>query len=133
MLVTEMIEAGASGFVMKNPGKEELLHVIMQTYMNDGSYCSRTNKKLSDFWGKKNARMKMAQFTMREMEVMELICDGLTHDEIAKKLCVSKKTVDTCSHKILEKINEKKSIGKLKYALRYGLYTLKNDDTATSW
>jgi len=60
----------------------------------------------------------------REIEVLKLICDEYTSQEIADKLFISKRTVDAHRQKIIDKIGAKNTVGLVVYAITNKLYTL---------
>ena len=123
--VQKMIQAGAIGFMMKNSDKEELFTVIESAYKGKPVYCSRTNRRLAEAFAERGRQLKPLDFSTRELEIMELKCDNLSHEDIADKLCMSVKTVDSYSYHMLQKIGEHNAVGLIRYAIRHGLYKVK--------
>lgn len=114
--ITKMIDNGASGYVLKNASKEELLFAI-QTVVRGGTFLSHeaaliTGEKSSD---------NLPVLTRREKEVLELIADGLTTQEIADKLFVSTATVETHRKNLLVKLQAKNVAAMVKIAARMNL------------
>jgi len=120
--IIDMINAGASSFVMKNAPKEELEKAIELTWRGQQYYCNRTNRRMMEHHAKMRAREKMPSFTARELEILGLICKGLSHEEIATKLYLSKTTIHIASHRLLQKTGQQNAIGLYNYAIEHGLY-----------
>jgi len=120
-LVLDMLQAGATSFVMKNAGKEELEKAILQTCRGQEYYCSRTNRRMIEHHSKMRAREKVPTFTSRELDILHLICEGHSHSAIASKLYVSKTTIHIASHRLLQKTGQQNAIGLYNYAMDNGL------------
>ena len=66
-------------------------------------------------------QINIAPLTPREMDVLKLVCEEYSSTEIAKKLLISKHTVDVHRKHILKKTNSRSIVGLMKYALSHGL------------
>lgn len=113
--IRNMLDNGASGYVLKNATKEELLEAIAvvmsgKTYLSD-----EVSTSLSDTMG------KVPPITRREKEVLLLITEGLTNIEIAEKLFVSVPTVNTHRKSLLEKLESKNTAILIGKAIKLGL------------
>jgi DNA-binding NarL/FixJ family response regulator len=113
--IQKMIESGASGYVLKNATRQELMEAIEtvakgRTYLSDEA--SETLKK------KEVAGIVL---TRREKEVLGLIADGLTNGEIAKQLFISVATVDTHRKNLLSKFEVKNTASLVKTAMQLQL------------
>jgi len=99
--ISKMMDNGASGYVLKNATKEELLEAI-ETVMKGRLFLSmdaaQSLRSAADKPG-------MPVITRREKEVLELIAAGCTNAEIAERLFVSVSTIDTHRKNLLEKFN----------------------------
>jgi DNA-binding NarL/FixJ family response regulator len=91
---TQMIEAGVQGFVVKKATKNEL-YTAINTVKSGGNYFSQEILQKLALQSVKNNQFNQEQLTMREMEIIQLICQGKTTNEIAEKLFISVKTVET--------------------------------------
>ena len=98
--ISKMMDNGASGYVLKNAGKDELF-TAMQTVLRGRTYLSHEAAMIADKKPAGNAPV----LTRREKEVLELIAEGLTTQEIADKLFVSSTTVDTHRKNLLTKLD----------------------------
>lgn len=124
-LIVEMLEAGAKGYLIKNAGKEQITEAIRTVYNNDPYYCKTTSHKLTNMIARSRfnpyKKTAKAEFSEREIEIIDLVCKELTNKEIADKLFLSVRTVEGHRLKILEKMNVKNSVGLVVYALKNGI------------
>jgi DNA-binding NarL/FixJ family response regulator len=118
-----MIEAGASGFLLKNSSFQEVEKAIVDVY-NNKSYISI--EILNDILknSPKNSVANQEELTGRETEVLNLICKGLTNNEIADQLKVSKRTIDKHRENLLLKTNSRNTANLVVYAIKNGYLTL---------
>ncbi len=121
----KMIEAGVKGFILKESGKEELEKAIHEV-VNGGNYFSQ--KLLTDIIlnmnkqsGQKQVKKDEVNITRRELEVLKLICAGMTNMEIADKLFISMRTVEGHKTSLINKTGVKNSISLVLYAIKNGL------------
>ena len=114
--IQKMMEHGASGYVLKNATQEELMEAI-QTVAKGKNYFSH-EAALSL---RKNSSGEIPILTRREKEVLELIADGHTNNEIAAKLFISVTTVDTHRKNLLAKFNAKNIASLIKSAMQMQL------------
>lgn len=124
--IRKMIKAGASGYILKSSGKEELLQAIKKI-MNGQHYFSddATQAILQELVNPEVNTTKSSEkvnITDREMEVLELIVDEYTNQEIADELFVSVRTVDAHRRNLLQKTGAKNTAGLVKYAIKNGLF-----------
>jgi two-component system, NarL family, nitrate/nitrite response regulator NarL len=122
IIIKECIEAEADGFLLKNAGREDFFTALHRV-TNDGTYFSQ--EVIPIIYGQMKKENKQAQemqnITAREKEILKLIVQELTSEEIAQKLFISKKTVDNHRAHLLEKTNSKSTIGLVKFALQQDL------------
>ncbi len=118
---TKMINAGAMGFVLKNSGMQDIEAAIKNVIMGDNYFSQEILKRLINGIGKKNRSPKSDELTEREEEVLFHICKGLSNQEIADKLYLSKRTIDKHRENLLSKINAKNTAGLVIYAVKKGI------------
>jgi DNA-binding NarL/FixJ family response regulator len=103
--ISDILKAGALGYVLKNTGKESLLNAIA-TLQSGSSYLSEEVSKtlLSGFMKNHSGEQMIEKLSDREREVLDCIASGLTTHEIADKLFISKNTVETHRKNLLYKL-----------------------------
>ncbi len=114
--IQKMMDNGASGYVLKNATQEELMEAIEtvaagKTFLSDEAAQSL----------RKNNEGEIPVLTRREKEVLELIADGLTNNEIAAKLFISVTTVDTHRKNLLAKFDSRNIASLIKAAMQMQL------------
>jgi len=128
-LVNEAFAIGAKGYVTKNSATIYLEEAI-ELVMNDENYYSPDIRERILRAFSKNKRKKgdnnneqgvLRQLTEREREVLTLIAQEYTSDEIAKKLYIAKSTVDTHRKNLIFKLKVKNAVGLGLFAERHGL------------
>lgn len=100
--ISRMLENGAYGYLLKNASRHEILQAI-ETVMQRKQYLSLEASEMV----KKNQGDDRPVLTRREIEVLQLIAEGLTNAEMAEKLFVSVTTIDTHRKNLLAKFNAK--------------------------
>jgi len=125
--VVGMLKAGVSGYLLKNCAFDELVAAISAVVKNQ-NYMS---PKIADTVMKDYANIlessdtsPAAQLTAREREVLQLIAEGLKTKDIATRIHVSIKTVETHRQQMMRKLNAKSVAELTKIALREGLTSL---------
>lgn len=125
--VSQMLRAGASGYLLKESAFEELARAIQtvtrhETYLSPGIAGVVVKEYVSHLGEARPAGNTC--LTPREREVLQLIAEGHSTKEIAFRLNVSLKTVDTHRQQIMNKLGLRSVAGLTKYALREGLTEL---------
>jgi DNA-binding NarL/FixJ family response regulator len=117
-VVDQMLAAGANGFILKSSDTSEILEAIKQI-ISGNSYISQSVADLLK--GKLSSNSDLPILTRREVEVLKLIADGLTNQEIAEKLFISSWTVDSHRKNLLLKFNAKNTAILVKTAVTSGI------------
>jgi len=122
--IRQMVQAGASGYIMKSAGRDELTKAI-QEVMEGKHYFSdqATHSIMMDLVknkGKSSAPDPI-HITNRELEVLQMIVKEHTNHEIADKLYISPRTVDAHRRNLLQKTGARNTAGLVKYAFQNGL------------
>jgi two-component system response regulator NreC len=123
--VFQALQAGASGYMLKEAADTELitaLHVITSGQF----YLSPTAQSVvvGDYLQKVRTgeeRDSYSSLTEREREILKLVAEGFTNNQIAERLIISPKTVDTHRTHIMDKLNMHSRAELIKYAMRRGL------------
>jgi DNA-binding NarL/FixJ family response regulator len=124
--VIEMLKAGALGYLLKSTGIDELVEAIKVVARGDSYFCKEASTAifLQLDKTKKEHKQKTGDsnpLTEREIEVLKLIAQGFTNKEIAEKLFISVRTVDTHRTNIHQKLNINNTAGLVNYAIKQGL------------
>lgn len=118
----KIIELGASGYILKNTGHDELVKAIHTVYAGNNYFSNEVAaKQIMKKYDTKINALDEAQLTKREIEVLKLISEEYKNHEIAEKLFVSTRTVDTHRRNLLQKLNVKNTAGLVKYAIAKGI------------
>lgn len=119
--LTQMVENGASGYVLKNTGKTELLKAI-DALMNGKQFFSKAAaQKLIYKKEKKKTKaqtIEIPKISRREKEILTLIVDEFTTQEIANKLFISLSTVETHRSNLLAKLKVRNTAGLVREAVK---------------
>jgi len=125
--ITSMLEAGATGYILKNTGKDEMIAAIKTVAAGDSYFSNEVSSKLIQNLNKKSqqngtkGQKSDIPLTKREIEILQLIALEYSNPEIAEKLFISIRTVDTHRRNLLEKLGVKNTAGLVKYAIKNGL------------
>lgn len=124
--VIKMLQEGAAGYVLKTTGKAELAEAIQKVSQGETYFDKQASEKILQFFSKGEPPKEKNQvinpcLTSREIEVLKLIAEEYTNPEIAEKLYLSPRTVDTHRRNLLQKLHAKNTAGLVKYALRHDL------------
>jgi DNA-binding NarL/FixJ family response regulator len=111
--IQKMLDNGASGYVLKNASQVELMDAIQtvamgKTFLSDEAALSIRKSNVSG----------IPVLTRREKEVLELIAEGMTNNEIAQKLFISTTTVDTHRKNLLAKMEAKNTASLIRIAVQ---------------
>ncbi len=124
----EMLRAGASGYVPKRAAPDELVSAVHAASRGEVFlYPSLAGRLVQDYLQRGPAGERDAaedELTPREQEVLTLIAEGYSNNEIADRLVISAKTVDRHRENIMRKLNLHNRVDLVKYALRKGLIGL---------
>lgn len=122
--ISAMIGAGASGYLLKNTGKTEVIAAIKAVAAGK-TYFSRdvTDIVMHNLGRKQDDKSAEAppKISRRELEVLKLIVDECTTQEIAGKLFLSEKTVESHRAALLTKLRARNTAGLVKMALKWNL------------
>jgi two-component system nitrate/nitrite response regulator NarL len=117
--ISEMLEAGISGYILKNTGKEELINALLKV-QEGGMYFSDeiTEELIKSISQKAEVKEEIqVRLTERELEIVKLIAAEKSNLEIAALLFISERTVETHRKNIFRKTNTKGVVGLLKLAM----------------
>ncbi len=112
-IIVEMIDAGISGYILKNSGKKELIEALNKIVDGQNYFAQDITLQLTKSFKRHQDDIKL---TDREIEIIRLIEQDLSTRDIADQLFISERTVETHRKNILSKTNTHTVVGLLKYA-----------------
>lgn len=136
-LVLGALDAGASGFLLKDSDPRELLSAIARIHRGEGVIDPKVTPMVlrhisprsprsgqsstNPLTNRSGASLATTQFTPREQEILGLVCQGLSNDEIARKLVVATTTVKTHVKSLLTKTGSRSRVDLVIWAAKNGL------------
>ncbi|PZP48839.1 MAG: DNA-binding response regulator [Pseudopedobacter saltans] len=129
-LVAHMIQSGASGYLLKNSDKAELLMAIRMVY-SSGFYINAYTLKSIQTQSSQKDNIKSVDgiaidLTEREKEILQLVCQEYSNAEIAEKLFLSPRTVEGHRNNLLAKTGCRNTAGLVIFAVKSHLYDVLN-------
>ncbi len=131
--VVPAIRAGAQGYLLKDISPDDLIQALYDAYRGEVQLHPKAAQKLMSAVSKseyisssQTAKQDLDDLTDREQDVMQLIADGKTNQEIADKLVISESTVKTHVGNILSKLHLKDRTQIAIYALKHGILNDEN-------
>jgi len=123
--VTQMMDAGASGYLIKQTAANDLLKAIREVQKGNAYFSPAIAKRLRDqcreaFTTGQSPR-KAGELTSREAEVLQLIAEGFSNKQIAAELSISIKTVEKHRQQVMNKLNIHDVAGLTRYAITKGM------------
>ncbi len=115
---TEMIEAGARGFLIKNSKFNEVQSAILEVYEGKNFFSPEILSSIVTNLNRQTTHITNDELTKRELEVLLNICKGFSNLEIAEQLSISKRTVDKHRENILLKTQSKNTAELVIFAIK---------------
>jgi DNA-binding NarL/FixJ family response regulator len=114
-----MVEHGASGYILKNSSKEELISAIHAVHEGHIYFSGEVGIALQEY--QKSSLRELPVLTSREKEVLALIAEGYTNPQIAEKIFLSPFTVDSHRKNLLAKLGVKNTACLIRLAIEQKL------------
>lgn len=111
----KMMRNGAMGYVTKSSNKNEMYEAIRSVMRGEKFICAEIQRNITNQVLMEDDDNKLSRLTEREIEIIKLIKNGSTNKEIAEKLFLSPRTVETHRARILKKLDLKNSLSLVKY------------------
>ena len=121
--VRRALKAGAMGYVVKRSAAKELVEAIRAVYAGQRYLSPRVADVMIEA-GADDKDDLLARLSMREREVLQLLAEGHTGAEIARRLSLSQKTVETYRARLVEKLGIRDLPGLVRFAIQRGIVTL---------
>ncbi|MBK7212538.1 MAG: response regulator transcription factor [Bacteroidales bacterium] len=124
------INAGAKGYLPKNTSRKELIEAIQAVSRGEEYYAESISNVILKSYIKKaksgpeESRIKETQLSKRELEVLRLFAEGFSNQEIADKLFISIRTVESHKNHVMQRLELKSSVDLVKFAIRNNMVNL---------
>jgi two-component system, NarL family, nitrate/nitrite response regulator NarL len=129
--IFRVIQAGAHGYVSKEAPAEEVIHAIELIAGGEPFFSEEIARAaLSEFVNNGGKKEPFSQLTSREREVLVAIAEGQSNKEIADKLGIGVRTIETHRERIMRRLNIHSVAGLTKYAIANGLVALEGSPEA---
>ncbi len=123
--IFRVIQAGAHGYVSKEAPSEEVIRAIESVHGGQPFFSEEIARAaLNEFINSGDKKEPFSQLTSREREVLVLIAEGQSNKEIADRLNIGVRTIETHRERIMRRLNIHSVAGLTKYAIANGLVTL---------
>ena len=125
--VFQILKSGASGYVLKSAGKEELSAAIRAAAKGEKFFSPRVSQLMAEGYLRRidtesgGSRPPDMPLTRREREILTLVVKGLTNQQIADQLYISPRTVDTHRTNIMQKLDIHDVANLVRYAIEHGI------------
>ncbi len=124
--VGKMIEAGASGYLLKDTSGEEIVRAIRRVAQGETYFSQKAYEMIGQYMSKSAtaaapAEDRLDTLTKREREVLKMISNGMTSQDIAKQLFLSPRTIETHRANLMHKLNIHSTAGLIRYAFEHNL------------
>lgn len=122
--VSQAFQEGAVGYLLKNISAEELLFALKHIHTGGKYLCSELTMRLLEKFLRNNHTLpepgQNIEFSMREIEVLNLIAEGLTNKEISDRLFISKRTTEGHRQSLIEKTGSRNTAALIRFAVLNG-------------
>ncbi|MCF8462146.1 MAG: response regulator transcription factor [Flavobacteriales bacterium] len=118
-VIRRMLKAGASGYILKNAAHQEVLRAI-ETVMEGGSYYGQEVLDIMTQTITSDGEDEDVVLSNREKEVLHFVAKEYTNQEIAEKINISLRTVETHKRNLVKKLRVKNVVGLVRFAIEQG-------------
>lgn len=119
-MVQQLLDCGSDGYLLKNIAQDELTSAIRKVYEGQNVFSSEVTMSLAGKAVEKNTNGVEVEITERELEILQLIAEGLSSKQIGEKLFISPRTVDTHRTNLMNKLDIHNIAGLIRFALKNG-------------
>jgi two-component system, NarL family, response regulator NreC len=122
--VVEALKSGASGYVLKDSGPSELVNAIRQVIQGERFLSPKLSERLIDAYIQAPHTSVLDLYetlTDREREVLQMVSEGLTTPEIARRLSISPRTAELHRGRMMNKLGLRNQTELIRYALKRGI------------
>lgn len=130
-MLQRLIQAGIRGYLLKDATPEEIVRAIETVYAGEAYFSPEVARMALNQYvasGGSVPPSPASKLTDREREVLALIAEGLTNKEVACKLNLSVRTVETHRERVMRKLEIRNAAGLTKFAIAHGIVSLNKAD-----
>lgn len=121
-LVQTALASGVDGYVLKESASNELIDALNTLILGKPYVSTELHESLVAIaHNEKSSEHRLSSLSQREREIFHLLAEGFTHNEIALKLCLSVKSVETYKSRLMKKLQIKDMVSLTKLAIKTGL------------
>lgn len=121
---SSMIDAGVSGFLLKNSNFSEVTKAIEDVWNGKNYFSIEILQSVLNRLTRKRPSLSGSSLTEREIEILYFICKGMSNAVIADKLSISKRTVDKHRENLLQKTQSKNTANLVIFAIKHRYFTI---------
>ena len=118
------LEAGVHGYILKDAATENIINAVKSVYSGKHYLCNRIAGIVANQVGQRSDTDLLASLSQREREILQLVVEGNSSANIAAKIHISPKTVDTYRSRLMQKLHIKDVVGLVKFAIHHGIIQL---------
>ena len=118
---SRLLHAGAAGYLTKGCDPEEMIRAIQTVHSGQHYVSPEIAQKIAIKRYVKGEESPLEMLSERELQIMQMVVQGQTVNEISKKLCLSSKTVNSYRYRVFEKLNIKGDVELTLMAMRMGM------------
>jgi len=122
--VRRALKAGAAGYVVKRSAAKEVVEAIRAVHAGQRYLSPRVADVVLEDYTDENKDDPLSRLSAREREVLQLLAEGRTGAQIAERLALSQKTVETYRARLVEKLGIRDLAGLVRFAIQKGLVSL---------
>ena len=119
-VVRNMLEAGASGYLLKSVGHDEVITGIRKVAEGENYYCAEVLDLITESLAGKSGLGQSVKLSNREVEVLGLVAKEFSNQEISDDLGMSLRTVETHKRNLIKKLGVRNVVGLARYAIENG-------------
>ena len=119
-IVKNMMEAGASGYLLKSVGHDEVITGIRKVASGENYYCEEVLDLITDILTGYSSVGQQVRLSNRETEVLSYVAKEYSNQEISDHLSMSLRTVETHKRNLIKKLGVRNVVGLAKYAMENG-------------
>jgi len=130
-MILDVLNAGAKAYLLKNASKEEITAAVKAVYRDETYYCRDVHLKLANIIAKGGSYLETKrirdQFKDRELEIIQMICEGMSSKQIGEHLGLKARTIERYRDVIMEKMEVSNAAELVTYAINHGIYKSKEN------